>query len=352
MSQIYQKIWLFLTKALFIITVVGSSGYCGIKEAHAYLRQNQDVIINALSRCHLPESPLFNFPCNSHAMNDIKTLLENNSVNDSIMELTVRTFLLHVRGVSNLLNGRRTNIISDSLSITFLSELINGSSRADEKECGLANSAAYEITRHVSYPSLRRYKKQINTAIMNSCIRPSLNQTIRIIIGPSESERQALLKEEFHFEDTPLKARLGDSLAIEEIRVKYRNAKSFSEKESAIGQVFVSGQIELIKMVIADFNNPMYSIFTYRTAPPCTARSTQFRTLQGLRRRYPEEKLVNDDFMVALGWEVAHYHKDSTEPVRQYLNLVTKWLERKYAIKVEGKSKPYIISRGCVDIDR
>jgi hypothetical protein len=263
------------------------------------------------------------------------------------MELTVRNFLQNIRGISNLLSDRRMDIINDTISIIFLSELINGCSGADEKELTLANSAAREIIRHVGYPTLHRYKNQINTAVMNSCIGPNLNRTIRILIGPDELERQALLKERYHFEDAPFKARLEDSIAIEGLRVKYQNARSFDEKESVIRQIFVSGQIELIKMVIADFNNPLYNVFIYRTAPPCTSRSTQFETLQGLRRMYPDEKLLNEDFL-----KIVYNLEVSSEQTKQYLEAVTRWLERKYAIKIEDRLTAYILNKGCVNINK
>jgi len=343
MFQIYRKIDQILIKAFFITVVICFSGYCGVKEAYTYLKQNQKVIINALSQCHPPNSPLFKFPCNFDAMDNMKTLLEKSSINDSIIELTVREFLSDIGQISSLLNRRRTGIISDSLSITFLSELISSSFRTNEKECGLANAAAREITRHVSYPSLNKYKNQIDVAVMNSCLEPHLKRDIHILTGPNESEKQAFLKElqgRNHPEYTQVKARLGDSIAIEKLNTEYQNSEYFDEKKMAIRQIFVSGQIELIKMVIADFNNPMYDVYTN---PPCTSSSTQFETLQGLRRWHPEEKLINEDFL-----EMVFNFGASPKQVRQYLESVTKWLERKYAIKIENKSKAYTFGRICV----
>jgi len=342
-SHASSQIKLIIVKVLFIISIICSTGECGTKEAYAYLKQNQETIINALSQCHPPESPLFNFPCNFYAMNPIKTWIESSSVNDSIIELTVREFLRHIIQISSLLNNRRTGIISDSISITFLTELIKGCSEANEKEHGFASEAAREVISSVSYPALHKYKNQINAAVMNSCLEPHLKKRVRIFTFPNESERQALLKERFHFEDVPLKARLGDSVAIEGLRARYQNAKYFADKESAIKQIFVSGQTELIKMVLADFNNPMYDVFVRGTAPPCTGRSTKFETLQGLRRMHPEEKLINEEFL-----EMTFNFEASPEQVRQYLKSVTKWMERKYAMKIENKSKVTTFGRICI----
>jgi hypothetical protein len=344
MFQIYRKIDNFLIKAFLITIVTCFSGYCGIKEAYTYLKQNQKVINYALSQCYPRESPLFNFPCNYNEMNYIKSLLENNSVNDSTIELTIREFLNNIDRISNLLDNRRTNIISDSISITFLSELINGTSKADEKERRLAILAAQEMVRWVSYPSLHKYKDQINAAVMNSCLGPGLSREIRIFTDPDESERQALLKERYSFWDAAYKARLGDSVAIEGLRAGYQNAKFFSHKESAIKQIFVSRQIELIKMVLVDFNNPMYKIeFCKASSSPCTSRTTQYETLQGLRRMHPEEKLINEDFL-----EMSYKFGAPPEQVKQYFQSVTKWMERKYAIKIEDKSTVYILKGACI----
>jgi hypothetical protein len=172
-----------VVKIFFAVTVTCFSGYCGIKEAHAYLRQNQSVIIDALSRCHLPESPLFTVPCNFGATANVKALLENNTVNDSIMELTVWEFLLHIVGTSNLLSNRGVSIISDSISITCLSELINNCSGANENENRIVNLAAWELIRNVSYPSLHKHRTLINAAVMNSCIEHHVTRMNRLLSG-------------------------------------------------------------------------------------------------------------------------------------------------------------------------
>ena len=338
----FEKLTQIFVRLVFIIYATNIAAEGGIKDAFAYLRQHRSIINNAIAMCNTSE-----FYCSFYALNKVSVALNANAVEDSTMENAVWGYLSRIESLSYFLNNKKSDVLSDSISISFLLKLIDGCTGKNDVESGPARYAAQLLRDRASYASLMENRDRIRTAITNSCIDAGIRDAVLTLIGPNESEKQELLKRRML--SIPFLARIGDALAIKSLHHQYNNAVHYTNKVIAINHIFLSGQPELIRMVISDFNNPIYDVFVYRNAPPCTAISTQYAILNQVKRIYPNEKLLNEELTKLI------YIRDraiSSEQTKRYIELVTKWLEETFDVTISAKPEAFIIKRmfgGCVN---
>jgi len=320
------------------------SGESGIKEGYDFLMENRDKLVKSLNK-DIPDAYIHNNKT-VHLKLIISTLQNKNlSYNDSTAYNLCTDFIAVINEISFRISG--TNVIIDSTIFVFFSKILN-CNPDNKKEVSLANYAAQILRDEAGFNELIRYKPIIKAALLNSRIDYSLNASLSVLMGLNDTDKKEYIEKAVreHY-----MARLNDSTAIKFLIDEYKNSTYYSVKVNAIKNIMISGKRHLIEQVLLDFNDPIYNIKNYKTAPACTTSSSQLQILLSLSRYYPANKLFREELYK---YAFNDKYRYDTTLIKSYLSRILAWIKEEYNIVPKSEFPPtYIIQRWeCPDYIR
>lgn len=310
---------------------------CGVKEGYDFLIENREKINmlfnKELSYDYMPHIKSVHFKVIDSTLHD-----KNLTYNDSIAYDLCNRFIFTISQIS--LNASGTEIIIDSTLFLFFSKILTCTANSNEKDANLAERAVQTLIEKAGFAELVKYKSILKPALQKSCVSYNKKNSLTVLMGLSETEKNEFLEKDIlpvHY-----RARIGDTSAMKILIKNYEKSDTYHYKVDAIKNIMESGNRELIKHVLLDFNDPIYHIKNYKNAPPCTSSSTQLEILQSLARYYPENKLFNEELYKY--YYTKKYRKDISF-IKNHIILICKWIKKEYEIAPKSAFPPaYIIS--------
>jgi len=320
------------------------SAECGIRDGYDFLMKNRDNLVQPLNK-DIPDAYIHKNK--TVYLKFIIGMLQNKnlSYNDSTAYELCSMFISAIKEISYRISG--TDVIIDSTIFVFFSKILN-CNPDNKKDVALANYAAQALIDKAGFNELIRYKPIIKTALLNSGIDYAYNASLSVLMGLDSNDNKEYIKKAVRAQ---YNARLDDSAAIKFLIDEYKNSTRYKDKVNAIKNIMTSGKRDLIEKVLLDFNDPIYDINNYKTAPACTTSSTQFQILLSLARYYPANILFREEL-----YKYAYndkYRYDITL-VKSYISRILAWIKEEYKIAPKSENPPaYIIRRWeCPDYIR
>lgn len=283
---------------------------CGGKENSSFFQDliQKDMPLSEWHKNKLKIVDFFiGFYSKSYRVDSIKYSLVNN---DSLVSIMI-SCLSDTTDVSNL-------IIEQGLNL-----LLYKTARPQIVKHGI-------IIRKIRNQNLLKYNKYIDLFILSNS---------------DKFEADSLLKS-----DTALaiyhKARLGDTVAENQLIDNFNHEKNYQVKKALIEQLFFVGTSRCLQCLIRHFNEPIYNI-----CPDGTIGETLWNPiLSGFHQLFPNDKLFSDEYERFLPISLAENNITSDEltmSLKIFIHNFLKWSNAKFKVKPEREPDKFILKGWC-----
>jgi len=252
---------------------------------------------------------------------------------DSIKKFALSNFLSCSPYLSKISSTTNAFIIQDEIVFKLCISII-----ANYPKNYIGQQAFENLCKYARYDHLMKYSDEIKCALANkSKIGDYRVEELLAYVKLDSLEKKKMLEQKYL--STHIRARLGDTVAGNDLIKAYNNEKIYYNRKDLIYKLGVAGTPKCLNALIKNFNDTIFD-----NEGNCGKISMTNYVIPKFGRLHPDNQLLTSDFE-----NLTKYprKKPTNEEVTTYLHKVIDWMKQTYGVSPDiSEPLPFIVVDG------